>query len=97
MKIYKEKELKKEWGIILDYSTDFGNPCLCAVDMETGELITYLVEFGKEIKPIKFAEEDLLNGGYDPAEHGNEFDCDGAIIFELGKKPLTCDGKVIFK
>ena len=77
----EEKERRgKSWSISLRKGS--GPVELKAVDSETGKPICNLVHFVDSgiIKTAGDAYGLLESYGYDPHEHGNDFDDDGAII-----------------
>ena len=84
MKIVKSNNLGcKSWGIKL-YQIDEQdkNIYLNACDCDTEKFICGLIVFNYEGKvyPLSGAYHTLKDQGYNPHEHGNEFNKDGKII-----------------
>lgn len=81
MKIYEEKEnVTKKWVIRL--FKDNEKILLCATDNSTEEFIVDLMCFyidGKIHSSI-LSENTLKKKGYDPYEHNNKFDENGALV-----------------
>ncbi len=69
--------MKKSW-VIVTYQRD-KRYYLIAVDSTTKKFITWILDI-TDMETIVGAFEDLKNGGYDPFEHGHEFDEKGAVI-----------------
>lgn len=83
MKIFKEKKKEpKSWVIKLTDDENLNDdPQLVAVDSRTGKLICHLITFetSGQIRICQGAFDELETQGYDPYEHGNEFNGDGAL------------------
>lgn len=81
MKIYSEKEkVKKSWS--LQFEQMENDVYVNAVDSITGEIIAHLMSFyeGGKISFTRSAKGNLERHGYDPHEHGNNFDGDGRLV-----------------
>lgn len=86
--VYKEEnkccENNKSWKIynklVNDYILKFYD--LIAVDSDTGECICTLLAFSENgrILTIKRVNENLKKYGYNPHEHGHQFDERGRIV-----------------
>ena len=81
MKVYNnKKEKRKSWALTLkQYGEDI---VLEAVDSNTGERVASLLSFtidGGINRDIN-VKDAMKKDNYDPYEHGNSFDKDGAIV-----------------
>lgn len=79
MKFWKsEKKTDKSWCLKLDGESRR----LMAVDCETGMKIGVFLSFHDhgEVRNNCFLEGALIENGYDPYEHSNNFDGSGKLI-----------------
>jgi hypothetical protein len=82
MKVYKNnKKNNKSWSLKLVESPD-NCTYLEAVNSETGQTAATLLVFHAEgkVKKVKNAYESLLEEEFDPFEHKNTFDENGALV-----------------
>ena len=75
MKMYEENP-PKSWAVKLQQESSV---CLVAVDAISGELIAYLINL-TEHKKSPNVPECLEGEGYNPHEHGTQYDKYGRII-----------------
>lgn len=81
MKVYKDNSDKiKHWVMRLE---EEGDNCVnvSAVDRNTGAHIAVLISFFQKgtVEVCMDAKRELEVQGYDPREHGNEFDEEGRL------------------
>jgi len=96
MKMYREKEnTNKSWCIRLvnddiDTATVISNtpdmqdqPTVCAVDTLTGERICSIIRYYHDgsCHICGSVKQNLTDAGYDPYEHGNEFNSLGGLVY----------------
>ena len=83
MKVYKKQDVvKKNWSLRL---SEYGEHVrLLAVDSKTGERLATLISFGTDglAETFVHARRALLEQGYDPYEHGNNYDEYGRLIIK---------------
>lgn len=82
MEIYKEKKIEKSWSIKLAVIDKISR--LTAVDTTTGEYICDLIVLGHVIGICPNVSTILEKKGYNPFEHGNEYDeDDGSLSYDF--------------
>ncbi len=81
MKIYTtEPETKKSWALRL-FQQDYARARLSAVDSNTGRELATIIVFGqKQNKLIAWVKLRLEQLGYDPQEHGDNWDDAGHFL-----------------
>ena len=89
MKIYREEKMqvKKSWCLKLcekSLRNGIRGVFLNAVDSETGQSISQLIDFQSDgkIETLRRSFDILGKMGYDPYEHNNSFDEDGRIVID---------------
>jgi hypothetical protein len=45
----------------------------------------------KDVKDFKFEDDDIINSGYDPPEHGENYGHDGYFYFSVQRQVLETD------
>ena len=81
MKVFKEnQEVKKSWALKL--IEDSGTVSLIAVDSIIGHELACFTVFHNngDVIHAEDIQHALSSQGYDPFEHGNEFNDDGSLI-----------------
>jgi hypothetical protein len=83
MRVFKKKPISKSWELVLRQSLP-NVAVLGAVDSHTALRVCDLIVFEEDGKVLTStnAKQKLEMEGYDPFEHGNQFDDQGRLLIK---------------